>query len=164
MPSGQLNSLLSGLTAIWRIGKTRVDPYRRYSTLHKHKHLALKAQAELPFISVALHPINLPDIWHEAARCQGRRRWWGRDERHWIGSLVTSLWVIIQHEYTERKALFKFERPSCFLYLRPWSLPPSLTLLLHLTCMWGEHTGGRGKTIMLGSHKSTGCNSQAIHY
>ncbi len=24
--------------------------------------------------------------------------------------------------------------------------------------------GGRGKTIMLGSHKSTGCNSQAIHY
>lgn len=65
---------------------------------------------------------------------------------------------------TERKALFKFERLSCSLYLCPSRfLHPSLSTL-HLTCMWAKHTGGGRKTIMLCSHKSTGHNSQAIHY
>lgn len=120
-----------------------------YIYVHICEHHVLKAQAKLSFISVQLHPINLPDMWHEAAHCQRGRRWWGRGQRHRTGSLVSSLWVIMQQEYTERKALFEFVCPL-FPFSLVLSLPASLPLppILDMHAGWA-HRGVEGKQLCL---------------
>lgn len=130
------------------------------------EHLGLKAQAELSFTSVELHPINLPDIWHEAAQCWGEGEMMGEGQEAPNGlccqQLVSDHTTWIHRE--ERHCLSLCALVS-FLSAPCLSRHPSLS-----SSTWqarGVSTrggGGRGKTIMLGSHKSTGRNSQAIYY
>lgn len=109
-------------------GEPLMQTYRQsYRCICVCEYLGLNAQTELSFRSAVLHPINLPDIWHEAAQCWGKK-WWGWGMSNRMGFLDSSLWVIIQHEHTERKALFEFVHPCCFLSLCPClSLHPSLS-------------------------------------
>lgn len=144
-------------------GKRERSPlYRHIGCLwtfqsHIRQHHGLAAQAELSFTSVKLHPINPPDRWHEAAHC-----WQGEGQEVPNGLYCEQLLSDrTTQTHREESIVWVCARPSFPFSLHRLSLSPHPPLAL---CMRGEHTGGRGKTIMLGSHKSTGHNSRAIYY
>lgn len=97
--------------------------------------LNLTAQAVLSFTSVELHPINLPDIWHEAAHCWQRCKMTG--EGHEAPNGLSCQQLVSDHTTQicreESIVWVCVRRPSCFLSLCP--LHPSLS-----SSIW--HAGG----------------------
>lgn len=123
------------LTTAWI---SRGAPHTSIQTLCKHQHHGL-TQAELSLTSVKLHPINLPECWHEAAHSWQARPWWGWGQVVSNGLYCEKLLSECTTYTGKREHCLSLCAPR-FLSLGLVSPPLLLTLIQYYACRvrtWG---------------------------
>lgn len=138
MVSGHFCSLLCSLSAVWQWpeGRVRGAPYADTQAVsepytHGRKEPGLKAQTVI-HNSWATSYLSARYLTWSGSMFEEEKIMWEREKGIEWAFLVSSLWVIIQHEYIERKALFKFARPSLF----PFSLTLLSPSIFHSSGTW----------------------------
>lgn len=150
--------MIPGLSGVWQQPEEEVSgvTFTAIQALLQCQHHGLTAQAGLSLTAVMLHPIIclIADM-KQLTVCRGCCG--GGGKRCPMGSIVNSY----KPTYTQREwhclslCVSLVSLLSLFL--------PSLSSAMLTDCASGVGEY-EGCTIILGSHKSTGCNSQAIYY